>query len=169
VIGVILFTISGLVNNVNIPNVNAEPNGKDIFVDSSTLSYKSADQVSFNSNEYSAYSDYGTSDGYDTRSSDYSYPKEKKIVAELEEFDNELFVCDNGIVVDDRINCPQKCPFNTPLEGVYVTDLDVCLTQPGVGVTCPLDTDLPGVVVTDEAIVTYLQNVMHHRLHLVNH
>ncbi len=72
-------------------------------------------------------------------------------MAEIEKDDNKLFICDNGIVVDDRINCPQKCPFNTPLEGVYVMDLDVCNTQPGVGVTCPLDTDLPGVVVTDEA------------------
>ena len=96
-------------------------------------------------NYYSNSYDNNKYDSYD------SYDKKEKNLAEIEKDDNKLFICDNGIVVDDRINCPQKCPFNTPLEGVYVTDLDVCNTQPGVGITCPLDTDLPGVVVTDEA------------------
>ena len=95
------------------------------------------------SNSYDSSNSYSNS--YD------SHDKKKRNFAEIEKDDNKLFICDNGIVVDDRINCPQKCPFNTPLEGVYVMDLDVCNTQPGVGVTCPLDTDLPGVVVTDEA------------------
>jgi hypothetical protein len=101
---------------------------------------------SYDSNRYDSSSSSSSYNSYD----DDSYDK-KKNIAQIEKEDNKLFICDNGIVVDDRINCPQKCPFNTPLEGVYVMDLDVCLTQPGVGVTCPLDTDLPGVVVTDEA------------------
>jgi hypothetical protein len=155
-------TISGFINNF-IPSVSAQPSGKEIVVDSSGLSYKITDKNSYRSNEYSSYNSYGSneydsdssnyygSNEYDTSSNNDYYPKEKKVLAEIEKDDNKLFICDNGIVVDDRINCPQKCPFNTPLEGVYVMDLDVCLTQPGVGVTCPLDTDLPGVVVTDEA------------------
>ena len=143
-------TNSGFTNNI-IPSINAEPIGKEIYADLSGLSYKTAEQNSYGSNEYDTSSNYYRSNEYDTSSNNDYYPKEKKVLAEIEEFDNKLFVCDNGIVVDDRINCPQKCPFNTPLEGVYVMDLDVCLTQPGVGVTCPLDTDLPGVVVTDEA------------------
>ncbi len=97
---------------------------------------------SYDSSKYDSSSSYNSYDSHD---------KKKRNLAEIEKDDNKLFICDNGIVVDDRINCPQKCPFNTPLEGVYVMDLDVCNTQPGVGVTCPLDTDLPGVVVTDEA------------------
>ncbi|HTH23028.1 MAG TPA: hypothetical protein VL854_12495, partial [Nitrososphaeraceae archaeon] len=92
------------------------------------------------------------SNSYDSNSyNSYDSHDKKKNFAQIEREDNKLFICDNGIVVDDRINCPQKCPFNTPLEGVYVTDLEVCNIQPGVGVTCPLDTDLPGVVVTDKS------------------
>src|SRR5574339_587441 len=105
-----------------------------------------------------SYGGYGGGEGdyysnsYDSNSyNSYDSHDKKKNFAQIEREDNKLFICDNGIVVDDRINCPQKCPFNTPLEGVYVTDLDVCNIQPGVGITCPLDTDLPGVVVTDEA------------------
>ena len=45
---------------------------------------------------------------------------------EIERFDNKLFVCDNGIVVDDRTQCPLKCPFGTTLDGAYVMDLDIC-------------------------------------------
>ncbi|MGB9169193.1 MAG: hypothetical protein WCB31_09735 [Nitrososphaeraceae archaeon] len=89
---------------------------------------------------------------YDNNNYDYgSYDKKKKNFAEIEKFDNKLFVCDNGIVVDDRINCPQICPFGTTLEGHYVTDLDTCNIQPGEGTSCPLDTDLPGVIVTNLA------------------
>src|SRR5574339_1315422 len=117
---------------------------------------------SYYSNTYDdkSYGGDSYSNSYDNKRNDKNYgnnydkgshDKKRKNFAEIEKNDNKLFVCENGIVVDDRINCPQKCPFNTPLEGVYVTDLDVCNIQPGVGVTCPLDTDLPGVVVTDEA------------------
>ncbi len=110
-------------------------------------SYGGADQYYSNS-----YDNKRNDKSYDNNNNDYkSHDKKKRNFAEIEKFDNKLFVCDNGIVVDDRINCPKICPFNTPLEGVYVTDLDVCNTQPGVGITCPLDTDLPGVVVINEA------------------
>ena len=140
-------TISGF-NNSLISVTNAQEYGKEIRMDGSGLSYNAIDQNSYGQNEYSSYNNYASNE----YSNDYYYPEEKKVVAEIEREDNKIFICpDTGIVVDDRINCPQKCPFNTPLEGVYVMDLDVCNTQPGVGVTCPLDTDLPGVVVTDEA------------------
>ena len=41
--------------------------------------------------------------------------KEVRNFAEIERFDDKLFVCDNGIVVDDRTQCPLKCPFGTTL------------------------------------------------------
>ncbi|MDR4512955.1 MAG: hypothetical protein MRJ93_14770 [Nitrososphaeraceae archaeon] len=110
----------------------------------------SYDKGQYDSNSYDSGNDYGKSYG-NSYGNSYGYDYEKKNYAQIEKNDNKLFICDNGIVVDDRINCPQKCPFNTPLEGVYVMDLDVCNIQPGVGVTCPLDTDLPGVVVLNEA------------------
>jgi hypothetical protein len=115
-------------------------------------------QMGYDDSSYGYGGDYYNSNTYDNKRHDNnnnydygSYDKKKKNFAEIEKFDNKLFVCDNGIVVDDRINCPQICPFGTTLEGHYVTDLDTCNIQPGVGVTCPLDTDLPGVVVTNEA------------------
>ena len=88
---------------------------------------------------------------YDNNNDYKSHDKKKRNFAEIEKFDNKLFVCDNGIVVDDRINCPKICPFGTTLEGHYVTDLDTCNIRPGEGTACPLDTDLPGVIVTNEA------------------
>ncbi|MGD1835510.1 MAG: hypothetical protein ACPKQO_07290, partial [Nitrososphaeraceae archaeon] len=60
--------------------------------------------------------------GYDNYS--YDYEKKKKNFAEIERFDDKLFVCDNGIVVDDRTQCPLKCPFGTTLDGAYVMDLE---------------------------------------------
>src|SRR5574339_919532 len=80
--------------------------------------------------DYKSYGDGGGggdyySNSYDSNSyNSYDSYDKKKNFAQIEREDNKLFICDNGIVVDDRINCPQKCPFNTPLEGVYVTDLD---------------------------------------------
>ena len=62
---------------------------------------------------------------------EYRYDDKKKNFAEIERFDDKLFVCDNGIVVDDRIQCPLKCPFGTTLEGVYVMDLEICDIEPG--------------------------------------
>jgi hypothetical protein len=119
-------------------------------------------QMGYDDRSYGDGGDYYNSNTYDNNRNDKSYDnnnnydygsydKKKKNFAEIEKFDNKLFVCDNGIVVDDRINCPQICPFDTTLEGHYVTDLDTCNIQPGEGTSCPLDTDLPGVIVTNLA------------------
>ena len=119
-------------------------------------------QMGYDDRSYGDGGDYYYSNTYDNKRHDKSYDnnnnydygsydKKKKNFAEIEKFDNKLFVCDNGIVVDDRINCPQICPFGTTLEGHYVTDLDTCNIQPGEGQACPLDTDLPGVFVTNLA------------------
>ena len=45
------------------------------------------------------------------------YNDNKANFAELERFDDKLFVCDNGIVVDDRTQCPLKCPFGNNFRG----------------------------------------------------
>ena len=84
---------------------------------------------------------------------DYSYAdyKKKKNFAEIERFDDKLFVCDNGIVVDDRTQCPLKCPFGTTLDGAYVMDLDICDIEPGTASKkCPDGTDLEGVLVMNK-------------------
>ncbi|MGD1836707.1 MAG: hypothetical protein ACPKPY_01450 [Nitrososphaeraceae archaeon] len=86
------------------------------------------------------------------RHADYTYTdykkKEKKNFAEIERFDDKLFVCDNGIVVDDRTQCPLKCPFGTTLDGAYVMDLEICDIEPGTAAKkCPVGTDLEGVLV----------------------
>jgi hypothetical protein len=118
--------------------------------------------MGYDDSSYGYGGDYYSSNTYDNKRHDKSYDnnnnydygsydKKKKNFAEIEKFDNKLFVCDNGIVVDDRINCPQICPFGTTLEGHYVTDLETCNIQPGEGQACPLDTDLPGVFVTNLA------------------
>ncbi|MGD1838348.1 MAG: hypothetical protein ACPKPY_09880, partial [Nitrososphaeraceae archaeon] len=76
---------------------------------------------------------------------DYRYDNDykKKNFAEIERFDDKLFVCDNGIVVDDRTQCPLKCPFGTTLEGAYVMDLEICDIEPGTAAKkCPVGTDL---------------------------
>ncbi|HSF51407.1 MAG TPA: hypothetical protein VLA74_11655, partial [Nitrososphaeraceae archaeon] len=80
-------------------------------------SYDSNRYDSYGSNSYNSYANsyeppkksYDDSyDSYDKKERD------RKNVAEIEKDDNKLFICpDTGIVVDDRINCPQKCPFNT--------------------------------------------------------
>ena len=70
---------------------------------------------------------------------------------EIERFDDKLFVCDNGIVVDDRTQCPIKCTFGTTLEGAYVMDLDICDIEPGTAAKkCPNETDLEGVLVMNK-------------------
>ena len=119
-------------------------------------SYGGGNDNQYYSNTYDNKRNDKSYDNNYNKKNDYNYAsydddRKKKNFAEIEKFDNKLFVCDNGIVVDDRINCPLICPFNTALEGVFVKDLDVCNIQPGVGLTCPLDTDLPGVVVVNEA------------------
>jgi hypothetical protein len=86
------------------------------------------------------------------RHADYKYTdykkKAKKNFAEIERFDDKLFVCDNGIVVDDRTQCPLKCPFGTTLDGAYVMDLEICDIEPGTAAKkCPVGTDLEGVLV----------------------
>ena len=86
-------------------------------------------------------------------STDYTYAdyKKKKNFAEIERFDDKLFVCDNGIVVDDRTQCPLKCPFGTTLDGAYVMDLEICDIEPGTASKkCPAGTDLEGVLVTNK-------------------
>ena len=61
----------------------------------------------------------------------HNYYDKARNFAEIERFDDKLFVCDNGIVVDDRTQCPLKCPFGTTLEGTYVMDLEICDIEPG--------------------------------------
>src|SRR5574339_680239 len=85
------------------------------------------DDKSYGGDSYysNAYDNKRNDKSYDNNNYDYgSHDKKRKNFAEIEKFDNKLFVCENGIVVDDRINCP---------------------------IICPLDTDLPGVVVLNEA------------------
>ena len=82
---------------------------------------------------------------------EYRYDDKKKNFAEIERFDDKLFVCENGIVVDDRTQCPLKCPFGTTFEGVYVMNLEICDIEPGTASQkCPQDTDLAGVLVTSK-------------------
>ncbi|MGD1836251.1 MAG: hypothetical protein ACPKQO_11085, partial [Nitrososphaeraceae archaeon] len=77
--------------------------------------------------------------------------KKKKNFAEIERFDDKLFVCDNGIVVDDRTQCPLKCPFGTTLEGAYVMDLEICDIEPGtMAQKCGPNTDMPGVLAMNQ-------------------
>ena len=74
-----------------------------------------------------------------------------KNFAEIERFDDKLFVCDNGIVVDDRTQCPLKCPFGTTLDGAYVMDLQICDLEPGTAAQkCGPDTDMPGVLAMNQ-------------------
>ena len=76
------------------------------------------------------------------------YNDNKANFAELERFDDKLFVCDNGIVVDDRTQCPLKCPFGTTLEGAYVMNIEICDIEPGTTAKkCPAGTDMEGVLV----------------------
>ena len=86
------------------------------------------------------------------RYDDYAKPYDKKKnFAEIERFDDKLFVCDNGIVVDDRTQCPLKCPFGTTLDGAYVMDLEICDIEPGTASKkCPQGTDLEGVLVMNK-------------------
>ena len=60
--------------------------------------------------------EYIKDDPYYDQYSDVEYGKtvDRQLV-EIERFDDKLFVCDNGIVVDDRTQCPLKCPFGTTL------------------------------------------------------
>ncbi|MGD1837220.1 MAG: FG-GAP-like repeat-containing protein, partial [Nitrososphaeraceae archaeon] len=85
---------------------------------------------------------------------DYSIEKnkyKKSSFAEIERFDDKLFVCDNGIVVDDRTQCPLKCPFGTTLDGVYVMDLDICkIETETMAQKCGPDTDMPGVLAMNQ-------------------
>jgi hypothetical protein len=113
--------------------------------------YGGGDYYQSNSYDSNRYDSYGSNyDSYNDKS--YDKKKDRKNVAEIERDDTKLHICrDTGIVVDDRINCPQICPFGTTLEGHYVTDLDTCNIQPGEGQSCPLDTDLPGVFVNNLA------------------
>ena len=79
------------------------------------------------------------------------YNDKQRNFAEIERFDDTLFVCDNGIVVDDRTQCPLKCPFGTTLDGAYVMDLEICDIEPGTASKkCPPGTDLEGVLVTNK-------------------
>ena len=74
-----------------------------------------------------------------------------KQIVEIERFDDKLFVCDNGIVVDDRTQCPLKCPFGTTLDGAYVMDLDVCnVESTALAQECGPDTDMPGVLAMNQ-------------------
>ena len=89
--------------------------------------------------------------------SDYTYSEYKKNkqtsknIAQIERYDDKLFVCDNGIVVDDRTQCPLKCPFGTTLDGAYVMDLEICDIEPGTASKkCPQGTDLEGVLVMNK-------------------
>ena len=86
------------------------------------------------------------------RYNDYAKPYDKKkSFAQIERFDDKLFVCDNGIVVDDRTQCPLKCPFGTTLDGAYVMDLEICDIEPGTASKkCPAGTDLEGVLVMNK-------------------
>ena len=100
------------------------------------------------------YGIYGHND-YDSKPvyNEYTYAdyKKKKNFAQIERFDDKLFVCDNGIVVDDRTQCPLKCPFGTTLDGAYVMDLEICDIEPGTASKkCPAGTDLEGVLVTNK-------------------
>ena len=79
------------------------------------------------------------------------YNDNKANFAELERFDDKLFVCDNGIVVDDRTQCPLKCPFGTTLDGVYVMDMDICtIESETMAQECGPDTDMPGVLAMNQ-------------------
>ncbi|MGD1834862.1 MAG: hypothetical protein ACPKQO_03985 [Nitrososphaeraceae archaeon] len=96
------------------------------------------------------------------RYADYTYTdykkKAKKNFAQIERFDDKLFVCDNGIVVDDRTQCPLKCPFDTTLEGAYVMDLEICDIEPGTAAKkCPKGTDLEGVLVMKKSQCTIFE------------
>ena len=86
------------------------------------------------------------------RYNDYAKPYDKKKnFAQIERFDDKLFVCDNGIVVDDRTQCPLKCPFGTTLDGAYVMDLEICDIEPGIATKkCSEGTDLEGVLVMNK-------------------
>ena len=97
---------------------------------------------------FAQYDEYRYSDGGDN---DYKKPYDKKNFAEIERFDDKLFVCDNGIIVDDRTQCPLECPFGTTLEGAYVIDLDICDIEPGTASKkCPQGTDLEDVLVMNK-------------------
>ena len=51
------------------------------------------------------------------------------------------------IVVDDKTQCPLKCPFGTALEGAYVMNLEICdiETRKLAQKKCPAGSDLEGV------------------------
>ena len=111
--------------------------------------YGYEDNNNYNKDNYN----YNTYENKKAQPTDYTYAdyKKKKNYAEIERFDDKLFVCDNGIVVDDRTQCPLKCPFGTTLEGAYVMDLEICDIEPGtVSKKCPQGTDLEGVLVTNK-------------------
>ena len=103
---------------------------------------------------FAQYGEYKYDNNYNKYThNEYSYTdyKKTKNFAEIERFDDKLFVCDNGIVVDDRTQCPLKCPFGTTLEGAYVMDLEICDIEPGTASKkCPQGTDLEGVLVTNK-------------------
>ena len=96
--------------------------------------------------------EYIEEDPYYEQYSDDGYGKtvDRQLV-EIERFDDKLFVCDNGIVVDDRTQCPLKCPFGTTLDGAYVMDLDVCnVESTALAQECGPDTDMPGVLAMNQ-------------------
>ena len=83
----------------------------------------------------------------------YVYDYNEKNFGDIERFDDNLFVCDNVIVVDDRTNCPIKCPYGTALEGAYVMDLQICDSKSETASKkCPAGTDLEGVFVMSNTI-----------------
>ena len=96
-----------------------------------------SDRDNYYKNSYSSY-----------QNDDYvQYHEKNRMYAEIERFDDKLFVCDNGIVVDHRTQCPLKCPFGTTLEGAYVMDLDICdIESSTLAQKCGPDTDIPGIV-----------------------